>query len=133
MLVREVMTSPAVTVGPGQSVRDAIGLLDRLRITALPVVDDDGRPVGVVSEADLLREALGLAGRDTVGEVMTCRVLSVSADSDLIDAFAIMDGTAVKSLPVLLHGRVVGVLSRRDLVATLARGDLDQEPTVPGT
>lgn len=131
MLVREVMTSPAVTVGPGQSVRDAIGLLDRLRITALPVVDDDGRPVGVVSEADLLREALGLAGRDTVGEVMTCRVLSVSADSDLIDAFAIMDGTAVKSLPVLLHGRVVGMLSRRDLVSALARGDLDPAHTGP--
>jgi CBS domain-containing protein len=131
MLVREVMTSPAVTVGPGTSVRDAIGLLDRFQITSLPVVDDDGRPVGVVSEADLLREALGLSGHDTVGEVMTCEVLSVSADGDTMDAFAVMDGTAVKSLPVLLHGRVVGVLSRRDLVSALARGDLDPAHTGP--
>jgi CBS domain-containing protein len=88
-------------------------------------VDESGRPLGVVSEADLLREALGREGHDTVGDIMTCHVLSVSADDDLVDAFALMDGTAVKSLPVLLHGRVVGVLSRRDLVAALARGDLE--------
>lgn len=125
MLVREVMTSPAVTVGPEESLRGAVELLDRLRITALPVVDRDGRPVGVVSEADLLREALGPAAQDTVADVMTGEVLTVSADADLVDAFAVMDRTAVKSLPVLLHGRVVGILSRRDLVAALARGDLD--------
>jgi CBS domain-containing protein len=131
MLVREVMTSPAVTVGPEESVRGAVGLLDRYRITSLPVVDESGRPLGVVSEADLLREALGREGHDTVGDIMTCHVLSVSADDDLVDAFALMDGTAVKSLPVLLHGRVVGVLSRRDLVAALARGDLEAVCATP--
>lgn len=130
MLVREVMTSPAVTVAAEVSLRDAIDLLDRHAITAMPVVDEAGRPVGVVSEADLLREALGRNAHETVGEVMTCRVHTVSADGDLTDAFAVMDGTAVKSLPVVLHGRVVGVLSRCDLVAALARGDLD--PTRSG-
>jgi CBS domain-containing protein len=124
MLVREVMTSPAVTVRPGETVREAIGLLDRLRITSLPVVDDAGRPVGVVSEADLLREVFGPTTRDTVAGVMTCQVLSVSADDDVAEAFARMDDGALKSLPVLLRGRVVGVISRCDLVATLARGDL---------
>jgi CBS domain-containing protein len=124
MLVREVMTSPAVTVRPGETVRDAMALLDRLRITALPVVDDAGRPVGVVSEADLLREVFGPTTRDTVAGVMTCQVLSVSADDDVAQAFALMDHVALKSLPVLLHGRVVGVISRCDLVASVARGDL---------
>jgi CBS domain-containing protein len=122
MLVREVMTSPAVTVGPHEKLHDAVRLLDRLSITSVPVVDGDRALVGVVSEADLLREAFGAAPGDTVGDVMTRQVLSVSADSDLADAFGLMDGTVVKSLPVLLHGRVVGVISRRDLLATLARG-----------
>jgi CBS domain-containing protein len=125
MLVREVMTSPAVTVAREESVRNAIALLDRFRITAMPVVDAEGRPAGVVSEVDLLRAALGQTPGDTVGDVMTRRVLSVSADDEVTAAFRLMDGTAVKSLPVLLHGRVIGVLSRRDLVATLARGDLE--------
>ncbi|WP_151083248.1 HPP family protein [Nocardioides cynanchi] len=129
MLVREVMTSPAVTVTAEASLREAIGLLDRHTITALPVVDEAGRPLGVVSEADLLREALGRGAHETVGEVMTSPVRTVSADSTLTDAFAVMDGTVVKSLPVTLHGRVVGVVSRRDLVAALARGDLDPTRT----
>jgi CBS domain-containing protein len=138
MLVREVMTSPAVTVGPREPVRDAIALLDRYRITSIPVVDDAGRPVGVVSEADLLRTTFGRDRRlhtdsvapgdhgpcETVGEVMTSPARSVSADSDLIDAFDLMDDTVVKSLPVLLNGRVAGVVSRRDIVAALARGEL---------
>jgi CBS domain-containing protein len=131
MLVREVMTSPAVTVGPDESIRHAIALLDRFQVTALPVIDEDGCPIGVVSEADLLREALGRAGHTTVRDVMTRQVLTVSADGDVVDAFAVMDGTVVKSLPVLLHGRVVGVISRRDLVATLARGDLEAARTSP--
>jgi CBS domain-containing protein len=132
MLVREVMTSPAVTVGPAESIRHAIALLDRFRITALPVVDEDGFPIGVVSEADLLHEAIRPAGSHAVGDVMTRQVLTVSADGDVIDAFAVMDGTAVKSLPVLLHGRVVGVISRRDLVATLARDDREAARTIRG-
>jgi CBS domain-containing protein len=87
----------------------------------------------VVSEVDLLRAALGQTPGDTVGDVMTRRVLSVSADDEVTAAFRLMDGTAVKSLPVLLHGRVIGVLSRRDLVATLARGDLEPARGGPGT
>jgi CBS domain-containing protein len=58
MLVREVMSSPAITVSERTSVRAALRLLDDYGITALPVVDDDGGIVGVVSEADLVRETV---------------------------------------------------------------------------
>lgn len=139
MLVREVMTSPAVTVRPRETVREAIRLLERYRITALPVVDEQGRPVGVVSEADLLHDAVlpdqrahvrsvspGEARPGVhVEDVMTRQVITIPADSDLADAAGLMEGTAIKSLPVVLHGRVVGVLSRRDIIGTLARQDED--------
>ena len=58
MLVREVMTTRPVTVTPEASTKDALRLLDRHSITAMPVVDPDGVVIGVVSEADLVRDAL---------------------------------------------------------------------------
>jgi CBS domain-containing protein len=139
MLVREVMTSPAVTVRPHETVRETIRLLERFSITAVPVVNDLGQPIGVVSEADLLRDAVlpdqrahirPVSRGDTqpaerVSDVMTRQVRCVSADDDLREAVSVMEDTAVKSLPVLLHGRVIGVISRRDVIGTLARLDDD--------
>jgi CBS domain-containing protein len=137
MLVRELMTSPAVTVGPEASVKQAAGLLADHAVTALPVVDGAGSLVGVVSEADLLGGAvlpdpraherpvtvpLGTVGT-RVADVMTHFPLSVRPDADLAVAVELMTGTVVKSLPVVDHGRVVGVVSRRDVVAVLARSD----------
>jgi CBS domain-containing protein len=139
MLVRELMTSPAVTVRSDETARETIRLLERFSITAVPVVDSHGAPIGIVSEADLLRDAVlpdqrahvrpvssgdaqpGLRVRD----VMTRQVICVSADEDLATAVSLMQDTAIKSLPVLLHGRVVGVISRRDIISTLARQDED--------
>jgi len=136
MRVKDVMTSPAVTVAADSSVKDALSILDERRLTALPVVDAAGFIVGVVSEADLLRgavphdprsrmwpveESSEHAGR--VGEVMSAPAMTVTVDSDLRDAVAVMTSTAVKSLPVIDDGRVVGVVSRSDVVHLMARPD----------
>lgn len=137
MLVRDVMTTQVVTVRPGLHVKQAIELLDTHRITAMPVVDDDDLLVGVVSEADVLRDALmpdrraherpvpgeGRTGSLTVGDVMTRAPMSVMADADLAAAASVLVDTHIKSLPVVDHGKVVGMVSRRDVIAVLARRD----------
>lgn len=137
MLVHEVMTAPAITVTPRTSVQEALRLLDGYDITALPVVDGRGDVVGVVSEADLVREAVLPDGRAhmvpvhlseqspgrCVADVMTSCPLTISSRSDLADAVELMTSTAVKSLPVVDMGRLVGVVSRRDVVRVLARED----------
>lgn len=137
MLVREVMTSPAITVGPGTSLKQAVRLLDEHRITAMPVVDDAGDLVGVVSEADVLRDAIPPDRRIherlveisappahlAVTDVMTHLPMSVSPEDDLSQAVELLVDTQVKSLPVVAHGRVVGVVSRQDVIAVLARQD----------
>lgn len=137
MLVKEVMTAPAVTVTPETSVRDALRLLDSHSITSLPVVDGTGTVLGVVSEADLVREAVLHDPRarmrpvavaeappaSTVAEVMTNHPVTVAEDADLADAVELLTSTAVKSVPVVAHGMLVGVLSRRDVVHLLARAD----------
>jgi CBS domain-containing protein len=136
MLVRDVMTSPAVTVGTDASIKDGLKLLDRYHVTALPVTDREGRLVGVVSEADLLRDAVRpdtrthLISRDPVtdhperiADVMSTLSMTVPAAGDLSEAIDLMTTTAVKSLPVVEAGRVVGVVSRSDIVHLLARSD----------
>ena len=137
MLVRELMTSPAVTVRPDATVKEAARLLTEHGITAMPVVDAQGALVGVVSEADLIRDtvlpdqraherpvhlAAGVFGTQ-VSDVMSHFPLSVRTDADLAAAAELMTGTAVKSLPVVDAGVVAGVISRRDIVAVLARSD----------
>jgi CBS domain-containing protein len=137
MLVREVMTSPAVTVVPEASLKEAIRLLDEHQITAMPVIDGERRLVGVVSEADVLRDAVpadrrvherlvaitGPTVRLAVTDVMTHLPVSVSPDDDLAEAVELLVDTQVKSLPVVSSGVVVGMVSRRDVVALLARED----------
>jgi CBS domain-containing protein len=136
MLVRDVMSSPAITVDARCSVKEGLQLLSRHGVTSLPVVARDGSLLGIVSEADLLQHAVRQDDRlhlipheetatpaKAVQDVMTTLSLTVSPESDLSDAVDLMTGTAVKSLPVLEGGRVVGVVSRSDVVRLLARSD----------
>jgi CBS domain-containing protein len=137
MLVREVMTSPAVTVRRNASVKEAIELLERHSITAMPVVDQSDRLLGIVSEADLIREMVvpdqraselpvrspGPALRARVADVMSNHALTVTGDTDLAKAAELMTSTVVKSLPVVDGEAVVGVISRRDIIRVLSRQD----------
>jgi CBS domain-containing protein len=137
VLARDVMTRPVVTVRPATPVRAAAALLSERGFTALPVVDDEGRLAGIVTEADLLRGRLRHDARSplcaeeldggpppcAVGEVMTREVVSALPWSDLADVAARMAHEGIRSLPVLDAGELVGIVSRRDLVATLTRAD----------
>ncbi|GAA1684835.1 hypothetical protein GCM10009733_096980 [Nonomuraea maheshkhaliensis] len=144
MLVREVMTSPAITVRDTDPVRRAVRVLHGHNITAAPVVDGSGRLAGVVSELDLLRGEFEPDPRATVRpvpvaeappprrvlEVMTRGVTTVTETTDVTAAIDLMVGKRVKSLPVLRGHEIVGMLSRRDLLAMLARPDEDLRQAV---
>ena len=139
MLVFEVMTKEPVTVHPGTPVKEALALLANHRVTSLPVVDGSGKILGVVSEADLVRELLARDPRSqeippedertpisVVDDVMTAHPVTVPPDEDLVKAVDLITTTTVKSLPVVdRKGHLVGVLSRSDVVRLLARADED--------
>lgn len=138
MLVREAMSGTPTTVAPDTRIKAALRLLAEHRLTALPVVDAHGHLQGMVSEADLIRESLTRDPRlheipdsgertalpQAVHEVYTPHAISVRPDDDLADAVELMTSTSIKSLPVVdERGRVVGVVSRSDVVRILARAD----------
>ena len=131
------MSRPVVAVTPSTTVKDAARLLVKHGISALPVLDESGRLAGIVSEADLipietrpdarsqatpLPRSAGTTPR-TVAEVMTKSVISVPDEAEVSQAARIMLETGVKRVPVLDGERVVGIVSRRDLVRVIARSD----------
>ncbi|MEU3772462.1 CBS domain-containing protein [Streptomyces sp. NPDC032472] len=121
--VADLMTPTAVTVQRGTSFKEIARLLKEFDITAVPVVDDTGRPVGVVSEADLLhrRSADGVA---TAGQLMTSPAVTARPEWSVVRAARIMKRHQVKRLPVIdAGGRVIGVLSRSDLIQLFLRSD----------
>jgi CBS domain-containing protein len=137
MLVREVMTEPVVAVSPTATVKQAIKLLFERNITAAPVVNGYGHVIGIVSEMDLLRGEFAAEPQDAsgaaleragpparqVGDVMTRHVMTVREQTDVAELAELMMSTGVKSVPVVRTGRLVGIVSRRDLMGVLARGD----------
>jgi CBS domain-containing protein len=129
------MSSPAVTLHPERSVREAAKVLSANGFTAAPVVDGNGRLLGVVTEADLVgdrsrREAAAAAGPPaikpaaTVGQVMTRPAVSATPDTDVRDIARMMLADQVRSIPVVDAMGVIGVVTRHDLLKLVARDDM---------
>lgn len=137
MKVIEIMSQPALTVMPETTIKAAAQLLVEHGISGLPVVDSTGRLVGIVSEADLISieerpdprsQATPLAPTAgstprTVAEVMTRKVVAVTAETEVAQAAKTMLNSDVKRVPVVNGRRVIGILSRGDLVKVIARTD----------
>ena len=110
------MTRQAVTVGSAEPLALAAELMLAHRHTALPVIDRDRRVVGIVSEADILTGPSAGESAGTVAAVMTRTPITVDAGATVGEARALVVDRGLRTLPVLEEGRLVGVLSRSDLV-----------------
>lgn len=115
--LREVMTTDVVSVQASVSPEEAAELLLHHRFTALPVVDENRMLIGVVSEADLLRNPAGARhGARTVGGVMTKRAIALGVDATVAEARSLVADRGLRIVPVVEAGQLVGVISRSDLV-----------------
>jgi CBS domain-containing protein len=134
------MTREVSTVGPDTSAKYAAEVMANRGYAALPVVDDDYRLVGIVAEADVLQDRLPQdprlhLRRDEestehpppllVRGVMTVGVRTMDAGADIADVARLFVDGGLRSVPVLEHGRLAGIVSRRDLLAALVRPDTD--------
>ena len=120
MKVREVMQSPVVCVGPGQSVEAAAKVFERYNIGALPVCTTQGMLCGMLTDRDLVIRCLAmgkLPSATCVREIMTKQVISVGPDMDASVAAHLMGRKRVRRLPVVERGKVKGILSLDDLAA----------------
>jgi CBS domain-containing protein len=152
MKVDELMTKEAISIASETPLKEVGALLAEHRISGLPVVDAEGRVVGVVSEADILVKEQGpesrhgglfawlleggradqakLAAR-TAGEAMTAPAITVLARKRVSDAARLMTEHGIKRLPVVdADGKLVGIVTRSDLVRAFARSDEEIEQEI---
>jgi CBS domain-containing protein len=144
MKASDVMTSKVITIDPDSSLSDMIQIMLDRRISGLPVVTRDGKLVGMVSEGDCLRRCeIGtetkrsfwrdlMTGSETlaaeyvrshgrkVSEVMSPEPITVSPDTDLGEVIHLMEKNRIKRVPVVKDGVLVGIISRANLLQTLA-------------
>lgn len=111
----DVMTSPVVTVSLDTPTDHIAETLTRHRISAVPVIDEAGTVLGLVSEYDLLAKPGGFAR-----ELMSTAVITVSADSAIDDVRHLLIDRHIGRVPVVEQGRLVGIVSRGDMMALLA-------------
>jgi CBS domain-containing protein len=135
MLVKDVMSTDVASVTPPTTVDQALHILVERKVTSLPVVDDQQRVVGILSEADLLMHLLSRDPRAhlipvhqataepprLVAEVMTRSPHVTRPEDDVSDLAAVMAQHGWKSVPVVRDGRLAGIVSRSDVLRALAR------------
>jgi CBS-domain-containing membrane protein len=144
--VREVMTQDVVTVDEHAAFKEVATLLTEHRVSALPVLNREGRVVGIVSEADLLlkeelpegppqarlfqgrrrRDTRAKAAGGTAAELMTSPAITIGPDASVAEAARLLHRHQIKRLPVLdPAGPLLGIVSRADLLTVFLRADAD--------
>ncbi|HEX6139295.1 MAG TPA: CBS domain-containing protein [Candidatus Limnocylindria bacterium] len=154
MNVRDVMTSEVLTVNPETPMKEVARLLAEHGVSGVPVVDDDGAVLGIISEADfvlresglgserptILDEVFGDAGAVraesarmhavTAGAAMSSPAITIGADRSIREAAVAMARNAVNRLPVVDKNRMVGIVSRADLVGAFLVSDEQLRTTI---
>jgi CBS domain-containing protein len=143
MKARDVMTSPVITVQPFVSVKDVAKVMLQKHISAVPVVDEAGKLVGIVSEGDLMRrpetgterqprrwlllfseQQLAIdyvkAHATKVADIMTREVVTASPDTPLNEIATLLERNSIKRVPIVQNGQLVGIVSRANLIQALA-------------
>jgi CBS domain-containing protein len=143
MKVSDLMSTEVLTATPETPLKDAAALLSRRGISGIPVVDAAGAVVGVLSEADILVKSSGEQPhggimswllepgfdlRDkiearTVGQAMSAPAVTIASGRHVHEAAALMIAESVNRLPVVEHGKLVGILTRADVVRAFSRTD----------
>jgi CBS domain-containing protein len=115
--IRTIMSTDVVSVGRNTPVREVIELLVAHDVTGLPVVDDDGTLVGIVTEKDimgLLADGQNMSGR--AEDYMTPHVVCFDEEDDLIAVCECLVANHFRRVPILRWGKLAGIISRRDLI-----------------
>ncbi|MBV9519201.1 MAG: CBS domain-containing protein [Hyphomicrobiales bacterium] len=154
MLARDVMTTPVISVTPATRTRDAIELMLAHHLSALPVLDENGKLTGILSEGDLIRRSElgtekhrsrfiafilgpGRAAHDYtksharfVRGVMTQEVIAVAEDTPIEEIVGLMEKHAIKRMPVMREDDIIGMVSRSDLLRALVAASRKRDETM---
>ena len=150
MLAKDIMTKDVVTVRPEEKVENAARILLNNKISGIPVVDENNHVIGIITEKDLMIKATEMRvpfyltlfdsiiylenpirfnndlkkyTASNVKEAMTDKVYSVEEDTSLTEIVAMMQKRNINRVPVLRHGKLIGIISRNDILKALVERD----------
>lgn len=118
MVARDIMTRDIITASPELSVKGLAMLLIKNQISGVPVADENGKIVGLVSEADIIAKK----GKQ-VQAIMSQQVFTVAEEASVEEIAQLMTRHRIKRVPVMNDGKLVGIVSRADIVNTIAMGE----------
>jgi CBS domain-containing protein len=120
MIASDIMTQRVCTTRPETSVQEVAQLLSSRRISGAPVVDAQGRILGIVTESDIIskvdREGLSVA------DIMSRELITVAEDTPVGEIASLLTERKIKRVPVVHNGKIVGIVSRADIVHAVAQG-----------
>lgn len=126
MIARDIMTRKVCTIHPEASAQEVAQLLDSQRISGAPVVDADGKLIGIITEADIISKV----NRDglCVADIMSHELLVVNEETDVGEIATLLTERKIKRVPVVQDDKLVGIVSRADIVHAVAQGHLIIRP-----
>jgi CBS domain-containing protein len=122
MIASDIMTRKVATIRPEASAQEAAQLLDEKRISGAPVVDADSKIIGIITEADIISKV----NRDglRVADIMSHNVIAIGEETPVSEIAALLTERKIKRVPVVCEGKLVGIVSRADIVHAVAQGYL---------
>jgi CBS domain-containing protein len=142
MKVQELMTPDVITISNDASLKEAARRMIEAGVSGLVVTDEAGTVEGVITEGDFVKSEAGRraekrahllrwftrqdeapSGEQQVGDVMTSDVISLSPEADHVEAARLMQESAIKRVPIISEGRLVGIVSRSDILRAFIRSD----------
>lgn len=139
MLVKDIMTSPVVTIGENDTIYKAAQLMDKHDVGCIIVTSKEGKPVGILTERDLVARVLTkntLPSRIKAGKVMTSPLITINPDETLQEAARKMSKLNIRRLGVVYKGHLEGIISSKDILAVTPellemiqeRANIEKEP-----
>ena len=126
MIAQDIMTRKVYTIRSDASAQEAAQLLDQHRISGLPVVDEGSDIIGIVTEADIISKVDKEGLR--VSDIMSTEVTSVNEETPASEIALLLTERKIKRVPVVQDGKLVGIVSRADIVHAVAQGHLIIRP-----
>ena len=122
MIARDIMTRNVYTTSAEASVQEVAQLLSRKNISGVPVLDKDGKMIGIVTEADII----GKVDRDGLraADIMSPEIIAVDEETRVGEIAMLLTEHRIKRVPVVQHGKLVGIVCRADIVHAVAQGHL---------
>jgi CBS domain-containing protein len=117
MRAKEIMTPTVITINATASVRELAKVLTKNNISGIPVMDNKGKIVGIATQADVV----GKKGKQ-VKSIMSKKIISVTEETPVAEIARLLTARRIKRVPIMRDGKLVGIVSRADIVGAIASG-----------